>query len=437
MSESSAAPQQAESSTSASETRPAGKYRYYVLGVLTLGYALSVVDRGLISVVLSDIKAEFALSDTQLGLLGGTAFALFYASLGIPIARLADRHNRKKIFAAAISFWSAATALCGVAVGFWTLFLGRVGVGIGEAGGTPPSHSMIADYFTKSELGRALGIYSMGAILGVLGGHVLGSYLVETYNWRVTFIVVGLPGVILGALVYYTVREPKRGATLPLGEEITPAAPLGETIKSLRSNKIYLGALGGHTFALVTTYAMFVWIYPLVERSFDMSKTEIGSFTALALVFGAMPAMLLGGMLSDFMIKRNPKWMAWLPAIWVGIAMPFYYGMLFAQSFTMLIVLYGVFMFTLNMHHAAAFALVQTYSKPSERATAVAIILFFVNIFGYAILPVVAGFLSDTVYAAAGDRSIRLGLATIGAVGGLGVFSFLFAAKHIPEKRDG
>ena len=407
-----------------------GRYRYYVLFILLLGQTLSVIDRGLISVVMSNIQAEFSLNDTQLGLLGGTAFALFYATFGIPIARLADRSNRKNIFAAAVTIWSLATAACGAAGGFVSLFFARMGVGIGEAGGTPSSHSLLADYFSKVELGRAIGFLSMGGALGVLGGHLIGTALVEAHGWRMVFYIMGGPGLLVGLLAFLTLGEPKRGVFLEAGENVTAQAPLGETIRSLMRNKVYVGTVAGHTFALVTVHALLVWLYPLIERNFGMAKTEIGAYAAGVLLFCAMPSLFLGGVLCDAMVRRNMKWMSWLPAIFVAASIPFFYLMLIAKTPMVFFLYLGVFNIFINLETAPVFASVQANSKPAERALAVAMLAFCVTIVGYAIIPVIVGTLSDTVFAGFGDQSLHAGLGLIGACALISVYCFIYASRH-------
>ena len=186
-------------------------YRWYVLIMLAVMYAFSIMDRQILSILLEDIRAEFVLTDLQLGLLSGVAFALFYATLGIPIARLADRFNRVSIISAAVALWSVMTALCGAASSFWYLFLARVGVGVGEAGGNPPAHSVISDYFNKDERSFALSVYTSGAALGLLLGLVTGGFVAEYYGWRWAFVCAGVPGLALALLLKLTVREPVRG----------------------------------------------------------------------------------------------------------------------------------------------------------------------------------------------------------------------------------
>src|SRR3954469_11482982 len=203
--------------------------RYYVLALLTLIYALNFLDRTIFNVLIEPIKKEFALSDTTMGLLAGFGFVLFYSLLGIPIARVADRFNRRNIVAIAFAFWSAMTALCGMASSVAALALARIGVGIGESAGTPASQSMVADLFSKNERPRALGIYAIGTYLGVFLGYFIGGYINQHYGWRMAFYAAGLPGILLAAVLWLTVSEPKRGAQ---AETFTPET-LGATLRFL------------------------------------------------------------------------------------------------------------------------------------------------------------------------------------------------------------
>src|SRR3984885_2801841 len=212
--------------------RPAAR-RYYVLGLLTVVYALNFLDRTIFNVLIEPIKKEFSLSDTTMGLLAGFGFVLFYSLLGIPIARLADRLNRRNIVALAFAFWSAMTFLCGMAQSATTLALARIGVGIGESAGTPASQSMIADLFSRNERPRALGIYAIGTYLGIFLGYLLGGWVNQHYGWRMAFFSAGLPGIALATVLWLTISEPRRGAT---AETFSPE-PIGLTLGFLASQQ--------------------------------------------------------------------------------------------------------------------------------------------------------------------------------------------------------
>src|SRR5580704_41756 len=251
------APQAA--ATGQAEAAPSAK-RYYVLGILTLVYALNFLDRTIFNVLIEPIKKEFALSDTTMGLLAGFGFVLFYSLLGIPIARIADRVNRRNIVALAFAFWSAMTFLCGMASSVTTLALARIGVGIGESAGTPASQSLIADLFDKNDRPRALGIYAIGTYLGVFMGYFLGGYINQYYGWRMAFFTAGLPGIALAAILWLTISEPQRGAH---AETFAPE-PIGPTLGFLASQKTFVIVLIGFCLTTYTNYATAAWIPPFL-----------------------------------------------------------------------------------------------------------------------------------------------------------------------------
>src|SRR5215475_13022229 len=227
------APQAAASGQA--EAAPSAR-RYFVLGMLTVVYALNFLDRTIFNVLIEPIKKEFVLSDTTMGLLAGFGFVLFYSLLGIPIARVADRLNRRNIVAIAFAFWSAMTVLCGMASSVATLALARIGVGIGESAGTPASQSLVSDLFSKNERPRALGIYAIGTYLGVFLGYFLGGFVNQHYGWRMAFFSAGLPGILLAVVLWLTISEPKRGA---MQETFTPE-PLGPTLRFLASQQSFI-----------------------------------------------------------------------------------------------------------------------------------------------------------------------------------------------------
>jgi MFS family permease len=250
--------------------------RYYVLALLTIIYALNFLDRTIFNVLIEPIKKEFVLSDTTMGLLAGFGFVLFYSLLGIPIARIADRVNRRNIVAVAFAFWSAMTFLCGMASSVATLTLARIGVGIGESAGTPASQSMVADLFGKNERPRALGIYAIGTYLGVFLGYFIGGYINQHYGWRMAFFTAGLPGIALAAVVWLTVAEPKRGV---MTETFTPE-PIGPTLGFLVSQPSFVIVLIGFCLTTYTNYATAAWIPPSLRASITSTARRSGPMPA-------------------------------------------------------------------------------------------------------------------------------------------------------------
>ena len=390
---------------------PTNKYRIYVLGLLMLTYLFSYMDRQIMSILIEDIGNDFTLNDTQRGLLMGLAFALFYAGLGVPVAWLADRANRKNIIAAAVTIWSVATAVCAMATGFWSLFAARVGVGVGEAGGTPPAHSILGDYFKKSELTRALSVYSLGPALGAALGLMAGGWLADQVGWRMTFVIVGLPGILLGIIVYLTVREPQRGRFVTQPSDPIQPRGFGETFASLWKQRAYVGILTGHMLQVMCSYILMSWAAVIMIRTFEASTSQVGLYLGLGILFGSPTGMIAGGFLADKMGYRDARWMAWIPAIVLFIAMPFYMGAMFVDSIALMAFLIGIGGFFVAFSYAPGIGVIQTVVKPDERALASSLLFLTSSLLGLGLGPIVSGWLSDVLRPTLGSSSINYAVA--------------------------
>src|SRR5947208_4713953 len=298
------APQAA--ATDAVVAKPAIR-RYYVLGLLTVVYALNFLDRTIFNVLIEPIKKEFALSDTTMGLLAGFGFVLFYSLLGIPIARVADRLNRRNIVAIAFAFWSAMTFLCGMASSVASLALARIGVGIGESAGTPASQSLVADLFNKNARPRALGIYAIGTYLGVFLGYFIGGYVNQHYGWRMAFYTAGLPGMALAAVMWLTIAEPRRGA---MAETFKPE-PIGPTLGFLASQQTFVIVLIGFCLTTYTNYATAVWIPPFLARIHHLTSAEIGTYAGTFKGLCGMAGTLAGGLVVAQINRSDDHWKLW------------------------------------------------------------------------------------------------------------------------------
>src|ERR1700741_4777383 len=304
--------------------------RYYVLGVLTIVYALNFLDRTIFNVLIEPIKKEFTLSDTTMGLLAGFGFVLFYSLLGIPIARVADRLNRRNIVALAFAFWSAMTFLCGMASSVANLALGRIGVGIGESAGTPASQSLLADLFDKNERPRALGIYAIGTYLGVFLGYFIGGWVNQHYGWRTAFFSAGLPGVALAALLWLTIAEPKRGA---MAETFAPE-PIGPTLRFLATQPSFVIVLIGFCLTSYTNYATAAWIPPFLARVHHLTSAEIGTYAGTFKGLCGIAGTLLGGFVVAQIGRRDDRWKLWAPAVTSGLAGPVFAVCMLTPDFT-------------------------------------------------------------------------------------------------------
>ncbi len=377
-------------------------YLRWVLGVLVVVYVFNFIDRSILTVLSQQIKVEFHLSDFQLGALGGFFFALLYTAFGIPIARLAERHDRVTIIAVATGLWSLMTALCGTATGFWHLALYRLGVGIGEAGCTPPAHSLISDYFPPHKRATALSIYSLGIPFGSLIGTVAGGYLAQDLGWRAAFMVVGLPGLIIAVLLRLTLKDPPRGhSETPSGRPMSPSPSLLDVFRVVR-NKATFGhiAFGGALVSFVGYGGnQFSLTYFLRQFHLDLKTTSfaLGITAGLASAIGT----LAGGMVTDYLAKRDKRWYAWTPAIALVVAVPLWLCVLVQDQWTVAIALLlipGIFQYT---YLGPTFGLTHNMVEPRMRASATALLLFVINIIGLGFGPPVVGWLSDVFAAGA------------------------------------
>jgi len=407
-------------------------YRKYALGVLFLGYVVNFIDRSILSILLEPIKLELALTDTQLGMLGGLAFAIFYTTLGIPIAALADRRSRVKILAIAMVIWSGMTALCGFAQGFMMLLLARIGVGVGEAGASPPSHSLISDYFPVDTRATALSIYALGIPFGSMIGNYVGGWGAEALGWRTTFVLVGAPGIAVALLIWFTLREPPRGmadAELqkikiePTAEKIE-APGVREVLSLLWKQTAFRHlsfAAGLHAFI---GYGAGTWNAPFLMRSHDMAVSEVGTWLAMIYGIGAI-GTFLGGYLGDKLSEKydDRRWYMWVPGYSTILMVPFQflaylYGGLWAVIPAMIVVsILG------GMYLGPSFAMTQGLVSLRMRAVASAILLFMLNIIGMGMGPFMVGVFSDLLNPSFGIDSLRFALC-------LGVLANVWAAFH-------
>ncbi|QUL37425.1 MFS transporter [Erythrobacter sp. JK5] len=411
-------------------TEPGG-YRWYVLALLTVVSLFSIADRLVFSILIEDIKAEFTLTDLQLGLLGGLAFTATYVVAGFPAARLADRSVRKNIVAAAISFWSLMTALCGLAAGFWTLFFARTGVGVGEGCSGPASQSLIADYFRRDELARAMGFLTLGATLGTATGLIAGGLLAEAFGWRWAFVLMGLPGLLIGAVLYFTVQEPERGRYAPAGSTVKQVT-LSRTIGLIGGNRVFLGLAAGWALQIVIGYALAVWMAPVMIRSFEFSTGDIGLYLGLTFALGGIPGPILGGYLTEWLTRRDERWRAWLPGlVSLFCLVPLAFALTSDNFWTFLAwfaLAYAIYVAS----QAPILSGIQAAVEPANRGFAVATALFFNNLIGQAIGLAVIGGISDALAQEYGTGSLAIALFGVSVVAGiLAMIAFAWTAAQM------
>ncbi len=405
-------------------------YRNYVLVMLTLVYVFNFIDRQLLVILQESIKAELHLSDTQLGLLSGFTFALFYVTMGIPIARLADRGNRRNIVALSLGIWSVMTALSGLARNFGQLLLARIGVGVGEAGGSPPAHAMISDYFVPGKRATALAIYSSGIYVGVLIGFLMGGYLNEELGWRTAFFVLGIPGVLFSLLVYTTVKEPLRGATDASATE-TRGHSLGQVVRHLYARKTFVYLALGSGLNVFCIYGVSNWEPSFLARLHGMQPAEIG--LALGLIFGITGAIgtLLGGYLSDRFGKNDKSWYLKIPTYAILGSIPFLAGLVFFKATWASLLCLGVSSFLSSMYLGPALALSHYLVPASFRALTSAVFFLVINLIGLGFGPLVVGMVSDLLTPALGPEALRWAMSTLLLASVASVFLYLKAARHL------
>lgn len=396
-------------------------YRMYVLLSLTLVYTLNFIDRNLLGVVAQPIIAEFGLSDTEYGFLNGPPFALFYALMGIPIAMAADRFNRVAIIALCIAIWSLMTALCGFASSFAFLLIARVGVAIGEAGSTPPSNSLIGDYFKPKSRPNALGVFAMGVTIGSalaagFGGIIVGlkdetvvSFFATfgmpdiheqlgwgaNFGWRFTFIALGVPGLIIAVLAFLTVKEPPRGYSDPPGAQRVEKASIVETLKELGAKPTFWTMSLGAALVAFVGYGLFGFQAPMMQRLHGMAPGTFQLQYGVPLALISAVGTFMGGLLTEKLTPRSSNAVAWIPAAGVLIAIPFYIWGFYSPPGTMQLVIWGTGALFHYTYLGAQYTIGQGVVSQRSRASAIAVLLFIIALIGNGLGPQVVGILSD------------------------------------------
>lgn len=407
--------------------------RWYILAVLTIVYALNHVDRQIMVILQEPIKDEFGISDTQLGMLTGILFAAFYATLGIPFAAWADRGNRRNIITIAVTIWSGMTALSGFAGNFWHLALARMGVGIGEAGGTPPATAMIADIFPPKRRALALGIYTTGISLGILIGFILGGFIAARYGWRVGFFVAGAPGLLIAAILFLTVKEPERGASENrTTDEDIPT--LRETLGFFKSQRAMVSLLLGGVFVCISANAFLAGIPLYLIRVHDVALGELG--VALGLLMGGLGGIgaITVGAICDKLSEKDLRWRPWTILITGLIAFPFIVWFLYAPDKSTAYWAYIVPGLFGLLYASISYAAMQELVPVRMRAMASAVMLLCLTLIGIGLGPVIMGILSDIFSSELGQHSIKRSLTIILGFNLLSIVFYLDAARHY---RDG
>ncbi len=408
--------------------QPAGygakPYRGYVLGVMLLVYTLNFIDRNLLSVIAQPVINEFNLSDSQYGFLNGPPFAIFYALMGIPIAMAADRFNRVWIMALCISIWSVMAALCGFATSFAFLLIARIGVAIGEAGCTPPANSLIADYFAPKNRANALAIFAMGVTIGGalsnafggpiatgLDGPAIAAWLQsmnwtwalnaldwsQVEGWRVAFVVIGAPGILVGLLVLFTVREPPRGYSDPPGAQQVEKASITETLRELSAKPTFWTMAMGAALTALVGYGLAGFQAPMAQRIHGIAPGDFALQFGVPLALFAAFGTFLGGFLVERLTPRFPTVLSWLPGVGLLLAIPFYEIAYFLPT-AQLDLARALWCVAAVLHYAyigSQYTIGQGVVSTRSRASAIAVLLLTVALIGNGLGPQIVGWLSD------------------------------------------
>jgi len=414
---------------SADAVTPSKSYRRYVLVVLTLVYALNFIDRQILVILQESIKVDMDLSDSQLGLLTGFAFAIFYVSVGIPIARWADIGNRRNIVSLAIAVWSGMTALSGLTQNFWQLLMARIGVGVGEAGGSPPSHSIISDYYPPEQRGSALSFYSTGVYLGILFGFLIGGWINSQFGWRAAFFVVGIPGFLVALLVRLTIREPVRGGLD--GRALEAPATFGETLRTLRefgSFRLFAIAAGLNAFS---SYGIGNFMPSFLIRSHDFTSMQVGTSLALITGIGGAMGTYFGGVLADRYGANDKRWYLWIAAIPGACSVPLMLSAVFVADprLTLACLFFATMLGAFYL--GPTIAISHNLVSPSMRAMASAILFFILNLIGLGMGPLVVGMISDALAPAYGSESLRYSLGIVSLINLVSATLFILAARKL------
>ncbi len=386
--------------------KPIPTNRAYVLFILVVVYTFNFIDRQIIGILAVPIKADLGLTDTQLGLMGGLAFALFYTGLGIPVAMLADRFNRTWIMTAALAIWSAMTAASGLATNFWQLFAARLGVGVGEAGGVAPAYSLISDFFPPDQRARALSIYSFGIPIGSAIGIVFGGIIASLLDWRIAFFIVGLAGIAIAPIFKFTIHEPRRGGFDRQREDVTP--PGLKTILRLLAKKpsFWLVSLGASCSSMMG-YGLFFWLPSFFVRSYEMTLLSASLHYGAVLLVGGVAGIWAGGWFGDRFGQMKYSRYVNIPALAFVCSIPFYLLAMLStnQNLTFVVLLVPTALGLVWL--GPVISVIQHLVPPNMRATASAIFLFINNLIGIGIGTLAIGALSDALQAQYGDDSLR------------------------------
>lgn len=410
------------------------------LWILLIVYIFNFIDRQIVNILAEPIAIDLGLSDTQIGLMTGLAFALFYTALGLPIARYADRPttNRPRLIAIALATWSAMTALCGVANNFIQLLLARIGVGVGEAGCTPPAHSLISDIVPPERRSSALAFYALGIPIGTLLGMMIGGFLADWVGWRRAFLIVGLPGVVLALVVYFVLRDPRQQLARPSETEAAPSAELSiwAAVSTVMGSRAFVLLLAAGSTAAFLAYGKTTWTTIFFQRTHELSPGEVGFWFGVVNGAAGIFGTWFGGWLADRFGAKNRRHVLTAPAIGMAIAAPVAFLAYQATSWQLALALLVVPTLCNSLYYGPTYSAAQGLVPLRARAIAAATVLFFQNLIGLGLGPLFFGMLSDMLAPTYGEESVRYVLYGAAFLGLVPAFFFWRCSLRLDEELD-
>lgn len=418
--------------TYAARSEPQRKWRRYsAVGVVGFVLLLNHTDRLVLGILVEPIRSEFALSDGQLGLLTGPAFALVYALLVIPIARFAERHNRVAIVTISLLVWSAATVACGLAGGFVSLLVARLLVGCGEAGGIAPSMSVVSDIFPARQRASAMAIFALGASLAVVIAPMVGGALLSIVGWRGALVALGLIGLPAALLLFFGVPEPQRGGPEGLARPAPVQLEWRSAIVRLFRRRSYALLVLGFVFVTLAQFALLLWLPAFFQRSYATSPAELGLMLGLFQGVPILAGNLAGGLCADWLARRDRRWLAWLPMLGALVSAPIMLGLFAIRSETFAFILLIIPSFLQGLALAPSYALLQNLAAIHSRATATAVLAFCVSLIGTGLGPLLIGALSQLLSGPFGEDSLRYAFFAICPLYALAGAVFWVMSRHV------
>ena len=410
------------------------------LWILLIVYIFNFIDRQIVNILAEPIALELGLSDTQIGLMTGLAFALFYTALGLPIARYADRPttNRPRLIAIALATWSAMTALCGVATNFVQLLLARIGVGVGEAGCTPPAHSLISDIVPPERRSSALAFYALGIPIGTLLGMMIGGLLADWVGWRKAFLIVGLPGIVLALVVHFMLRDPRQrlASTEQARTASTPELSLWAAVRSVMGSRAFVLLLAAGSTASFLAYGKTTWTTIFFQRTHELTPGEVGFWFGVINGAAGIFGTWLGGYLADRFGAKNRRHVLTAPAIAMAVAAPIAFLAYQASTWQVALVLLIVPTLCNSLYYGPTYSAAQGLVPLRARAIAAAVVLFFQNLIGLGLGPLFFGMLSDMLQPSYGEESVRYVLYGAAFLGLIPAFFFWRCSLRLDEELD-